>query len=125
MGAILSILKGSGGAEAKPIDLPIDFNGKRATVSLMIAPATAAETEYATIQSITQTFPEWIKLLESYSGCGEYIRQVSLCLPLTPGHLEPGKGQRRCCLGSYPPCCLKAKGYLRVCYTSWYGGAPL
>lgn len=44
--------------------------------SNILAPATSAEVEYNNIQALTQTFPQWVKALETYTGCGDMIRQV-------------------------------------------------
>jgi hypothetical protein len=75
MGVVLSLLKG-GPTESQPIDIPIDFNGNRQF--LISASPTSAETEYAAFQEITAAFPKWISVLEQYTGCGEFIRQVSI-----------------------------------------------
>lgn len=78
MGAFLSLIKGAGGgSEADPIDMPIDFNGIGST---HLASPTSEETEYATFQQVTTQFPAIISLIEGYTGCGEYIRQVRVYL---------------------------------------------
>ena len=84
-----------------------------------IAAATSAEVGYASILTLTQTFPNWIKTLETYTGCGEFIRQVGLLfrkLALTPGFLSilkaissPGKATEEAAWEAILPAISKLK----------------
>ncbi len=124
MGQLLSKLNGR--TEAQPIDLPIDFNGISfyCTIWLFVAAATSAEVEYASFLALTQTFPKWIKTLETYNGCGEFIRQVIFIIEYIlfnfEGDFISWKGYWGSRLGSYSSCYFQIKRYVWICYASRY-----